>query len=105
MVVDVKFMEWAATQALDTLKLRAAKVPVYGKWYHPVIPAGLPVVNLKTGEARTFPKPMLAGEILWAAEDDLRRAGFWPPRSAEELLAPGQLAREVAPGESSRAPR
>ncbi len=93
MVLDVKFMEWAASQALDTAKLKAAKVPIFGKWYFPEIPAGVPLVNLRTGEVRTFERPMLAGEILWAPEAELRRAGFWPPKSPEELAA----AKAAAP--------
>src|SRR5581483_8467031 len=92
-VLDVKFMEWAASQALDTAKLKAAKVPIFGKWYFPEIPAGVPLVNLRTGEVRTFERPMLAGEILWAPEAELRRAGFWPPKSPEELAA----AKAAAP--------
>ncbi len=83
MVLDVKFMQWAGTQALDTAKLKAAKVPIFGKWYFPDLPGGVPLVNLRTGELRTFQTGMLAGETLWAAESELRRAGFWPPKPAE----------------------
>jgi len=83
MVLDVKFMEWAASQALDTAKLKAAKVRIFGKWYFPTIPAEEPLVNLRTGEVRQFARPMLAGETLWAPEAELRSAGFWPARAAE----------------------
>ncbi len=78
MVLDVKAMEWAGQRGIDTAKLKAAKVRVFGKWYYPVIPAGLKVVNLQTGQAVSYPQDMVAGEVLFAAEEDLRRAGLYP---------------------------
>src|SRR5438552_1091910 len=66
MVLDVKFMDWAASHSLDTAKLKASKVRIFGKWYFPQIPPGEPMVNLRTGEVRIFSQPMLAGETLWA---------------------------------------
>lgn len=78
MVLDVKFMDWAGRHGIDTAKLKAARVPVYGKWYYPDLPPGVRLVNLQTGEVRTFDRPMRAGEVLWAPEDDLKRAGLWP---------------------------
>lgn len=78
MVLDAKAMGWAGRQGIDTAKLKAANVPVYGKWYHPEIPANVRMVNLHTGETRVFQERMLAGEILFAPEDDLKRAGLVP---------------------------
>lgn len=78
MVLDAKAMGWAGRHSIDTAKLKAARVPVYGKWYYPEIPAGVRVVNLHTGEVATFSEPMAAGEILFAPEEDLRRAGLYP---------------------------
>ena len=40
MVLDVKALTWAAQHNIDTAKLKAAKVPIYGKWYFPEIPPG-----------------------------------------------------------------
>jgi len=82
-VLDVKFMEWAASQGLDTAKLRAAKVPIYGKWYYPELPADVELVNLRSGEVKTFAAPMIAGATLWAPKADLEAAGLWPPRAGE----------------------
>jgi hypothetical protein len=96
MVLDVKFMDWAGSQGLDTAKLRTAKIAVYGKWYFPTIPAGRPLVNLRTGEVQVFSQEMQAGETLWAAQDDLTRAKFWPPRSAEEIAAEKAQAKPAA---------
>ena len=49
MVLDVKFGDWAAAQQLDTNKLKAAKVPIYGKWYFPTIPADVQLVRCHIG--------------------------------------------------------
>lgn len=78
MVLDVKVMAWAGRNGIDTAKLKAARVPVYGKWYFPEIPPGVRLVNLHTGEVTVFQERMLAGEILFAPEEDLRRAGLLP---------------------------
>lgn len=82
MVLDVKAMGWASRNDIDTAKLKKARVPVYGKWYYPEIPAGVRLVNLHTGEVTSFNERMLAGEILFAPEEELRRAGLLP--SAED---------------------
>ena len=79
MVLDVNAMTWAKAHNIDTRKLKAAKVPIYGKWYFPELPLGVPLIDLETGERRVFNEPMLAGEILLAPEDELRRAGVEVP--------------------------
>ena len=53
MVLDAKALTWAARNDLDTAKLKKARVPIYGKWYFPEIPAGVPLVNHEGG----FPCP------------------------------------------------
>ena len=63
MVLDAKALTWAAKNNIDTAKLKAAKVPIYGKWYFPEIPPGIPLVNLETGEQQVFPERMIAGEL------------------------------------------
>jgi hypothetical protein len=78
MVLDAKALTWAATNDIDTAKLKKAKVPIYGKWYFPEIPAGLPLVNLETGEQQVFPERMLAGEVIYVPAADLSRAGLAP---------------------------
>lgn len=122
MVLDAKAMGWAATSGIDTAKLKAAKVPIYGKWYFPTIPGGVPMVNLQTGERITFPEPVLAAEVLFAKASDLKRAGlgdisdeearaaeaaelalvprpFEPPRQVVPLMAVARppAALELAP--------
>jgi hypothetical protein len=87
MVLDAKALTWAASNNIDTAKLKAAKIPIYGKWYFPEIPSGVPLVNLETGERQSFPERMLAGEVMYAPEADLRRASLLPddfPAEAEE---------------------
>lgn len=76
MVLDVKAMGWAAQNGIDTAKLKAARVPIYGKWYYPELPAKTRLVNLESGEQATFPVPMVAGEAAWVRVRDLRRAGL-----------------------------
>lgn len=78
MVLDAKAMTWAAANSIDTAKLKAAKVPIYGKWYFPELPADTPLVNLETGERVKFAVPMVAGETLWVSQRDLQRADFIP---------------------------
>lgn len=87
MVLDVKALTWAGRHGLDTAKLKAAKVPVFGKWYFPDIPANVPVVNLETGEVQTFSQRMRAGEVLWAPVADLKRAGLWPEEASRSEAA------------------
>jgi len=95
MVLDAKALTWAGKNNIDTAKLKAAKVPIYGKWYFPEIPPGVAVVNLETGEQEVFDTRMLAGELIWAPEADLRRAGLLPP----------DFPTRSAPDDSSRAMR
>jgi len=102
MVLDAKALTWAAQHGIDTAKLKAAKVPIYGKWYFPEIPAGVPVVNLETGEREVFSTRMLTGELIYAPEEDLRRAGLLPADFPTEPL-PGaaegesRALRRIAP--------
>ena len=108
MVLDAKALAWAAQHEIDTAKLKKARVPIYGKWYFPEIPAGVPLVSLQTGERRTFDERMIAGEVIWVAEADLERAGLLPaeapPVGGEPAeRATGTLA-ERPPGVESRAP-
>jgi hypothetical protein len=77
-VLDAKALTWAARNNIDTAKLKAAKVPIYGKWYFPEIPADVPLVNLETGEQAVFPARMVAGEVIFVPLDDLRRASLLP---------------------------
>jgi hypothetical protein len=106
MVLDAKALAWAAQHEIDTAKLKRAKVPIYGKWYFPEIPAGVPLISLQSGERRTFDERMLAGEVIWVAEDDLKRAGLLPaeapPTAAEEPSAGAPTAvAERPPGVES----
>src|SRR5947199_1472620 len=78
MVLDAKALTWAAKNDIDTAKLKKARVPIYGKWYFPEIPAGVPLVNLETGEQQVFPERMVAGEVIYVPSADLRRAGLGP---------------------------
>src|ERR687886_2961637 len=78
MVLDAKALTWAAQHNIDTAKLKAARIPIYGKWYFPEIPPGVPLVSLQTGERRTFEERMIAGEVIWVAEADLERSGLLP---------------------------
>jgi hypothetical protein len=77
-VLDAKAMEWANENGIDTAKLRAAKLPIYGKWYFPDIPANVPLINLKTGEIQSFSAGLRAGEVLYVTRADLRRARLGP---------------------------
>src|ERR1700694_4706295 len=78
MVLDAKALTWAAKNDIDTAKLKAAKVPIYGKWYFPEIPPGVPLVNLETGEQQVFPERMVAGEVIYVPAADLQRVGLAP---------------------------
>ena len=78
MVLDAKALTWAAKNNIDTAKLKAAKVPIYGKWYFPEIPPNVPLLNLESGERHVFSERMAAGEVIFAPEDDLRRAKLLP---------------------------
>src|ERR671935_1798383 len=96
MVLDAKALTWAAQHNIDTAKLKAAKVPIYGKWYFPEIPPNVPMINLETGERRLFPERMLAGEVIWVAESDLRRADLMPAE-AQRPAEPAAPAGGAAP--------
>jgi hypothetical protein len=78
MVLDAKALTWAAKNNIDTAKLKAAKVPIYGKWYFPEIPPGVALVNLETGEQEVFPERMVAGEVIYVPAAELLRAGLVP---------------------------
>jgi hypothetical protein len=78
MVLDAKALTWAAKNNIDTAKLKAARVPIYGKWYFPEIPASVPLINLETGEQQVFPERMVAGEVIFVPAAELQRAGLLP---------------------------
>jgi hypothetical protein len=78
MVLDAKALTWAAKNNIDTAKLKAAKVPIYGKWYFPEIPPRVTLINLETGEQQVFPERMVAGEVIFVPAADLQRAGLLP---------------------------
>ncbi|GAC1326288.1 MAG: hypothetical protein NVSMB2_25250 [Chloroflexota bacterium] len=94
MVLDAKALTWAAQHDIDTAKLKKAHVPIYGKWYFPEIPPGLPLVNLETGEQHVFPERMIAGEVIYVPVADLVRAGLVP-----ETFVSSELSPEPAPSE------
>ena len=82
MVLDAKALTWAAKNDIDTAKLKRAKIPIYGKWYFPEIPPGIPLVNLETGEQQVFPERMVAGEVIYVPAADLQRVGLAPENFA-----------------------
>lgn len=90
MVLDAKALTWAAKNNIDTAKLKAARVPVYGKWYFPEIPPGVPLVNLETGEQQVFPERMIAGEVIYVQAADLVRAGLVPAGFVVATVAPAE---------------
>src|SRR5712691_7417146 len=89
MVLDAKALTWAAKNDIDTAKLKAAKVPIYGKWYFPEIPAGVALVNLETGEQEVYPERMVAGEVIYVPSIDLLRARLAPEGFAVREISPG----------------
>jgi hypothetical protein len=101
MVLDAKALTWAAKHDIDTAKLKKAKVPIYGKWYFPEIPADVPLVNLETGEQQVFGERMIAGEVMYVPAAELQRAGLAP--SDFTLMAGGpaiageRALRTIAP--------
>jgi hypothetical protein len=102
MVLDAKALTWAAKNDIDTAKLKKAKIPIYGKWYFPEIPPGLPLVNLETGEQQVFPERMVAGEVIYVPAADLQRVGLAPAGFAimdvSEGVGPTSRAlRAIAP--------
>lgn len=110
MVLDAKAMTWASQNGIDTPTLKRLKIPIYGKWYFPELPANVPLVNLDNGHIQTFKTAMRAGEILYVARDDLRRARLGPysvlpdpaPAPAEE--PPGSAAARLAEQRPPRRP-
>lgn len=78
MVLDAKALTWAAQHDIDTAKLKRAKVPIYGKWYFPEIPADVALTNLETGAQQIFPERMIAGEVIYVPSAELVRAGLAP---------------------------
>ena len=87
MVLDAKALTWAAKNDIDTAKLKKAKVPIYGKWYFPEIPPNVALVNLETGEQKSFPERMLAGEVIFVPTAELVRAGLAPADFAPMAVA------------------
>jgi hypothetical protein len=102
MVLDAKALTWAAKNDIDTAKLKKAKIPIYGKWYFPEIPPGIPLVNLETGEQQVFPERMVAGEVIYVPAADLQRVGLAPADFAIMDVAEGvgptsRALRAIAP--------
>jgi hypothetical protein len=102
MVLDAKALTWAGKNDIDTAKLKKAKVPIYGKWYFPEIPADVPLVNLETGEQQVFKERMIAGEVMYAPVAELQRAGLVPadfviPESVVPIAPPERALRTIAP--------
>jgi cytochrome c oxidase subunit IV len=97
MVLDSKQMDWASREGLETAALKRAKVPIFGKWYFPDLPANVPLVNLSTGEVETFPSGYRAGAVLYVKEDDLKRAGIGPYKAVAAAPAPAPAAPVAAP--------
>jgi hypothetical protein len=102
MVLDAKALTWAAKNNIDTAKLKAAKVPIYGKWYFPEIPAGVPLVNLESGEQQVFPERMVAGEVIYVPSAELLRArltpeGFSVMQVPADHPAPGTALSTLTP--------
>jgi len=80
-------MDWGGRQGLDSAALKRAKVPIYGKWYFPDLPANEPLVNLSTGEIETFPPGYRAGAVLYVKEADLKKAGLGPYKATPAAAA------------------
>jgi hypothetical protein len=96
MVLDAKALTWAAKNEIDTPKLKKAKVPIYGKWYFPEIPANVALTNLETGEQVIFPERMIAGEVIYVPSSELVRAGLAPADFAVVDVPPPPGALETA---------
>src|SRR5215208_3745685 len=102
MVLDAKAMTWAGQHGIDTSTLKKLKVPIYGKWYFPEIPAGVVMVNLDNGHLQTFRSPMRAGEVLYVVRDDLRRHRLGPYAALPDpSAAPAAAAAPVALAEEA----
>jgi hypothetical protein len=99
MVLDSKQMEWASREGLDTATLKKAKVPIFGKWYFPDLPANEPLMNLSTGQVETFPAGYRAGAVLYVKEADLKKAGLGPYKAVAPP-APAPAPPQEAPAEA-----
>jgi hypothetical protein len=107
MVLDAKALAWAAQNDIDTAKLKKARIPIYGKWYFPEIPANVPLVNLQTGEQQIFPERVVAGEVIYVPAANLQEAGLAPsdfkvmstPEDLSIKPPPTQAPLAVAPEE------
>jgi cytochrome c oxidase subunit 4 len=97
MVLDSKQMDWASREGLDTAALKRAKVPIFGKWYFPDLPANEPLLNLSTGEIETFPAGYRAGAVLYVKDADLKRAGIGPYKRAAAPAPAAASAPAAAP--------
>jgi len=102
MVLDAKALTWAAKNDIDTAKLKAARVPIFGKWYFPEMPPGIPLVNLETGAQQVFAERMIAGEVIYVPAAELLRARLAPDGFAVMDLptappATSRALRTVAP--------
>jgi hypothetical protein len=100
-VLDVKAMEWASENGIDTATLKKAKIPIYGKWYFPELPGDVPVINLKNGHIEVFEPGMRAGEVLYVKREDLLRARLgpyatWPERQAAAEAEASEVETPVA---------
>lgn len=100
MVLDAKAMTWASQNGIDTPTLKRHKIPIYGKWYFPTLPANVLLVNLDNGHLQTFRTAMRAGEVLYVARDDLRRARLGPYAA---LPDPAEVAARVAAAQAPTA--
>ena len=103
MVLDAKALTWAAKNDIDTAKLKKARVPIYGKWYFPEIPAHVALVNLETGEQESFPQRMIAGEVMYVPAADLAQAGLAPAGFAPMDVPGAALLVEPEPPRALRA--
>src|SRR5918912_3463952 len=97
MVLDPKAMDWGSQQGLDAAALKRAKVPIFGKWYFPDLPANEPLYNLSTGQIETFPAGYRAGAVLYVKEADLKRAGLGPYKAAAPPAPAPRAAAPAAP--------
>jgi|SRR5579864_102099 len=99
MVLDAKALTWAAKNEIDTAKLKKAKIPIYGKWYFPEIPAHVALVNLETGEQEIFPERMIAGQVIYVPVADLIAAGL-APAGFTPMAAPGAAGMAIVEPET-----
>ncbi len=101
MVLDLKAFEWASANNLDTATLKKAKIPIYGKWYFPDLPADVPLINLQTGAVETFGAGYRAGAVLYVKEDDLVQAGLGPYKDKPPAVASEEGSGATTPEPST----